>query len=163
MQEKLKRKIDAFKQTAYVRAFTLLNVPALAWIRPSVLVMNDDELRLQIKLFRRTRNHLGTMYFGVLCMGAEAVVGFKAFDSIRKSGKKVDLIFKDFHANFLKRAEGDVEFICNDGLSIDALVQSCIQDHERKSKSFRAIAVVPGKSPDPVAEFTVTLSVKMRS
>jgi acyl-coenzyme A thioesterase PaaI-like protein len=163
MQNLLQKKMDSLKQTAYVRAFALLNVPALAWIRPSVLQMNDDELRLKVRLFRRTKNHLGTMYFGVLCMGAEAVVGFKAFDSIKRSGKKVDLIFKDFHANFLKRAEGDVEFICNEGLAIDALVQDCIKEGTRKSQSFRAIAVVPRESPDPVAEFTVTLSVKMRS
>ena len=96
-------------------------------------------------------------------MGGEAAVGIKAFEIIRQSGKRVDLIFKDFHAEFLKRAEGHAQFICDQGAGIQALVDKCLQSGERESQTFESYAIVPAKTGDePVAKFSVTLSLKAR-
>ena len=71
------------------------------------------------------------MYFGVLAVGADVTGGFLAMDPIIKSGRKVALIFKDFKADFLKRPEGDVHFICNDGHEIKSLVKKAIETGDR--------------------------------
>ena len=58
------------------------------------------------------------MYFGVLSVGADVTGGFLAMKYIKSSKSRMSLIFKDFHADFLKRAEGHVHFKCDDGMAI---------------------------------------------
>ena len=71
------------------------------------------------------------MYFGVLSVGADITGGFLAMKYIRASKSKISLIFKDFHADFLKRAEGDVHFLCSEGaMGLE------LNDHFRVSESF---------------------------
>ena len=81
--------------------------------------------------------------------------------AIDMSGEKVNLIFKDLRADFLKRAEGDVHFTCNQGKDIAVLVQKAIETGERVEMPVHVTATVPDKlGDDPVAEFILTLSLK---
>jgi hypothetical protein len=156
--------LENLKYTFLIRGYTFLNIPLIWWVRPSVIEVSDQRTILKIPLSRRTQNHLKVMYFGALAMGAEAAVAAKAIHAIFKSKKKVDYIFKDFHANFIKRAEGDVHFICDEGLEVEALVKKAIESGQRESQTFHSYAIVPSKDPNlKVAEFSVTLSVKLRS
>jgi len=157
------KKIDQLKMTAFVRLFTFLKLPLLNWIKPSVIELGDERSILKVPLSRRTKNHLGTMYFGALSMGGEGVVATAAVDEIRKSKLRIDFVFKEFHATFLKRAEGDVHFICEQTRDVRALIQKAIASKERETEVFRSYAVVPSKDPNEiVAEFKVSLSVKKR-
>lgn len=157
------KKIDQLKMTAFVRLFTLLKLPLLNWIQPSVIELNDKIAILKVPLGRRTRNHLRTMYFGALAMGGEGVVAVTAVDEIRKSGQKVDFVFKEFHAKFLQRAEGDVHFVCREPVAVRELISKAIVSGVRETQDFRSYAIVPDQSADTVvAEFTVSLSVKLR-
>jgi len=154
--------MDVLKQTAFLRLYAFFKIPLLAWIQP-VLQEVGTKTVVKIPLSRRTKNHLGVMYFGALAMGAEAAVAINAVDTIRRSGKKVDFIFKDFHADFLKRADGDVLFICEEGQGVAALVEKTIQSGQRETETFHSYAIVPAKDPTiKVAEFKVSLSVKYR-
>lgn len=138
-------------------------IPLLAWVRPSIIEMNSATTEMKIKLGRRTQNHLGVMYFGALAMGAEAAVAVRAVHEIRQSGKRVDFLFKDFQAQFLKRAEGDVHFICDEGEGVRDVIAKTILSGERETKTFRSYAVVPSVNPkEIIAEFKVTLSAKYR-
>ncbi len=134
------------------------------WIRPSVLEMGQERTVIEVKLGRRTRNHLKSMYFGALAIGAELVVAMKAAYAIHQSKQKVDFVFKDFKCNFLKRAEGDVHFICDSGLEVEKLVQKTIATGERETQTFKGYAIVPKKDPnEKIIEFEVTLSVKKKA
>ena len=124
--------------------------------------ISDTRLEVRIKLNRRTKNHLNSMYFGVLSIGADVTGGFLAMKFIRKSQTRISLIFKDFHADFLKRAEGDVHFICNDGLAIQNLVEVTEQSGERQNMPVHITAIVPNISNEPVAKFILTLSLKKK-
>lgn len=136
----------------------------LAFTTPSIVEINDERSVLKIPLNYRTRNHFGAMYFGALNIGAEAGIGILAYRAIQSSGQRIDFIFKDFKADFLKRAEGDVHFICDEGLKIAELVQAATTSPERQNGTFRSYAIVPSKSAtEIVAEFKLTLSVKKRS
>ena len=74
---------------------------------------------------------------------------------------KISFVFKDFTAQFLKRAEGDVLFISNEGRGVDELLDLAVQTGQRQEKKFYSYAVVPSIDPNvKVAEFTVTLSIK---
>jgi hypothetical protein len=73
----------------------------------------------------------------------------------------MDLIFKDFHAEFLKRPEGDVHFSCEEGREINDLVAKARKSGERESLPVHITARVPSKlGEEPVARFILTLSVK---
>ena len=150
------------KATWQMYLFGLLKIPLIFFCRPKVISISDTWLEVKIKLNRRTKNHLNSMYFGVLSVGADVTCGFMAMKLINKSQSRISLIFKDFHADFLKRAEGDVHFICEDGLAIQNLIELCEQTAERQNLPVNITATVPSISNEPVAEFKLTLSLKKR-
>ena len=104
------------------------------------------------------------MYFGCLAAGADCAAGLMAVQHIRKSGAKVSLAFKDFKAEFLKRAEGDTHFTCTQGAEIRALVETVLNSDERHQLPVNVIATCPSKlGNEPVATFTLTLSLKKKN
>ena len=143
-----------------IRLFGISKVPLIWYCRPKVIKHTQKEIEVKIPLKYRTKNHLGSMYFGVLAVGADITGGFLAMDSIIKSSRKVALIFKDFKADFLKRPEGDVHFFCKDGLEIEELVKKTIDTGERQNYLMSIYATVPSISMDVVAKFELTLSLK---
>ena len=130
------------------------------YCRPKVIEHTDEKIEIKIPLRRRTKNHLGSMYFGVLAVGADITGGFLAMDPIQESGRKIALIFKDFKADFLKSPEGDVHFMCNDGAAIKELVDKTANSTERFNYKLNIDAVVPSISSEVVAKFELTLSLK---
>jgi acyl-coenzyme A thioesterase PaaI-like protein len=150
-------------ETARLRLWTLAKVPLLFYLRPFVVESGERRCVVRIPLSRRSKNHLGSMYFGALCAGADLAGGLTAKRRIDASGRKVSLIFKDLQARFHKRAEGDVLFTCEDGEAIGVLVSRAIASGEREELPVRIVATVPDKLGDePVADFTLTLSLKRR-
>lgn len=153
----------SFRDTLKIRLWSLLKVPLIHAVHPSVIEVNDDRCEIRIPLRRRTRNHLGSMYFGSLCIGADVAGGLIAMRQIDGQGGGVSLIFKDFKAEFLKRPEGDVHFSCEQGDAIAELVRKAKSSGERENLVVRVTATVPSLSPDAVAEFDLTLSLKRRA
>ena len=150
----------SFKTTWMIRLFGITKVPLIWWCRPKVIEHTNERLEVKIPLRFRTKNHLGSMYFGILAVGADVTGGFLAMEPIMKSGKKVALIFKDFKADFLKRPEGDVHFYCEEGLAINRLVNKAIETGQRQNYTMQIEAKVPSVSEDVVAQFGLTLSLK---
>ena len=150
----------ALKTNRLIRLFGVTKVPMIWYCRPKVIEHNDEKIEIQIPLKRRTKNHLGSMYFGVLAVGADITGGFLAMDPIQDSGRNIALIFKDFKADFLKRPEGDVHFICKDGLAIKELVDKVTHSTERHNYKLNIEAIVPSISSEVVARFELTLSLK---
>lgn len=142
-----------------MRAFGLFKIPLLFVTSPKVLEINERVCKVEIPLRKIVKNHLGSMYFGALAIGADTCVGMLAFDKIKKSNKPVQLVFKDFTIRFLKRAEGDTVFVCEAGAEIGDLIQQAISTGERHHRA------IPGKAyvgNEVVAEFELTLSLKLK-
>lgn len=155
---------EKHRQTLKLWGFALTQIPVLAFIGPKVIESGDERLVVKIPLNRRTRNHVGSMYFAVLAAGADMACGLLAVNRIdEKAPGKITLIFKDFKADFLKRAEGDVLFTCSAGREIAALVDAAIATGERQNLPVEVIATVPAKFGDePVAKMSLTLSLKSK-
>lgn len=150
------------QDTLFVRFFGLTKVPLIFFVRPSVIRLDDSECIVKIPLTRRTKNHLNSMYFGVLATGADLAGGLVAMKEISASKKKVALSFKDFHAEFLKRAEGDVHFVCTQIPEIKKFVEEVIKSGERMNYPVQIEAIVPSIGNEVVAKFTLTLSLKLK-
>lgn len=155
--------LERWKSTLWVWGFGLTKIPTLAWLLPHVEEMDKERVVLRIPLSWRSRNHLKSMYFGALCAGADVAAGMVAMQAIAKSGKRIDFVFKDVNAKFLKRAEGDVFFTCEAGSRVRALVEKAVAEPKRFEETVSVVATVPSKTGDtPVATFEMTLSLKAR-
>ncbi len=151
------------KETLGLRAFGLAKIPLLFLVGPSVIRISKKVCEIKIPLNYLTKNHLGSMYFGVLAVGADCAGGMIAMEAIKASKKKVSLIFKDFKAEFFKRAESAVHFTCSDGDAIQKQVQETVRSKKRVNATVVVIATTPKVSGDePVAKFWLTLSLKCR-
>ena len=151
-----------YRDTLFVRLFGFAKVPLIFFVGPSVVKLDDEMCIVKIPLNRRTKNHLNSMYFGVLATGADLAGGLVAMKEITEYKKKVALSFKDFHAEFLKRAEGDVHFICTQIPEIKKFVAEVIASGERMNFPVYIEAIVPSEGNNPVAKFTLTLSLKLK-
>lgn len=148
--------------TLYLWSFGLFKVPLILFCRPKVIEITEKRAEIAISLNYFTRNHLKSMYFGTLAVGADCAGGLLAMYQIRKSRKKVSLIFKDFKAEFLKRPEARTHFLCGDGEAIEQAVAQTVQTGERVSVPLTIIATTPKISgEEPVARFQLTLSLKV--
>lgn len=150
-----------YKQTVGLRIWTLAKVPMLYWVSPSVVELNDKRVEVLIPLSRRTRNHMKSMYFGVLVCGADVAGGLLAFKTSYDMKQPISLVFKDFSAQFFRRPDADTHFICEQGKQVSSLVKRAIRTGKREETTVEVVATCPeGGAKEPVAKFTLTLSVK---
>ncbi|NNK56689.1 MAG: PaaI family thioesterase [Desulfofustis sp.] len=146
-----------------IRIFGLMKIPLIFYEKPSVVAVDEEKIVVKIPFRRRNRNHHNSIYFGALCVGADCAGGLLAMKYIEKRPERIALVFKDFQADFLKRAEGDTFFICEQGREISALVDRASRSEDRQEMMVNVTATVPTRFGDePVAKFTMTLSLKRR-
>ena len=101
------------------------------------------------------------MYFGALAVGADVAGGFLAMSKASNQGEKISLAFKGVKAEFLKRPEADVHFVCHDGDVIDRMLQQTLETGERVNQDVRITALCPTlHESEPMAQFDLTLSIK---
>lgn len=154
---------STFKQNLFLWVYAWTKIPLIGFTSPKVLEASDKRTVLKVPLGYRTKNHLGAMYFGALAIGAELSIAMLAVKLIQESGLRIDFLFKDFKAEFLRRAEGDVHFICEEAATVVEQINEAKTNSERINRTMRAYAIVPSVSEtERVAEFELTLSVKRR-
>ncbi len=155
--------MNLWKINLFLKTYALLKLPLLAFVNPKILELQGPRSVVRINLGYRTKNHLNVMYFGALAIGAELSIAIKAVQSIQASGHKIDFIFKDFKAEFLKRSDSHVHFVCEEADLVDQLILDAKKSSDRMEKTFSGYAFVPSRGADPVMKFQLTLSVKNRS
>jgi hypothetical protein len=150
------------KETALVRLLGL-RIPMILFTGPRVMHLDAEGCDLLIPLGWRTRNQLiGAMYFGALCVGADLAGGLPAAKLILSRHPRMKLVFGELRAEFLKRADGDVVFKNRDGRRVAEAVEQAATTGERVTLPLEVLATVPEKyGEDPVARFTMTLSLKL--
>lgn len=136
-----------------------LKIPMIGFVRPRIMEMDDQKVIIRISLRRRTRNHLGSMYFGALSVGADLA---GAIHSVYfTGGKGMSMAFKSMQAEFVKRAEGDVFFESKDGKLISQTIEESRQTRERVNRMVEVTA--KNIKGELVAHFKMEISIKMKS
>ena len=142
----------------------LFKIRMLGFVSARLVEYSEEKTVVKIPLNRKTRNHLGSVYFGALAVGADVTGAWIAFDYLDRTKKNVSIVFKDLQAEFFKRADGDVHFTCLDGPEVLASFKQTIEDGERKNIPLTVTATVPSKYGDePVARFVMTLSMRYKA
>lgn len=163
MKDKLMKHIPAhWKATAMLQGFGLFRIPLLFSLQPRVKEISDEKVVVEMPLNRWSKNHLGSMYFGALAIGADCVVGLLAVHLLEAEGGQASLAFKDFQAEFLRRPEKNVLFVCEEGAQIKKFVKKVLASRERMNLPVKAYALAKGES-EPVARFVLTLSLKRKA
>ncbi len=157
--KKLNQYFSLFTQMKFlVFLMGKLKIPMIGYVKPKLLELDDNSVKLKIKLRRRTKNHLNSMYFGVLAVGADLAAGAHAFYYAKKEGLKIPFAFKNFNADFIKRPETDVIFVMNQGLEIKAAFEQAKKEQSRINKKVEVIAY--NLAGEEVAIFELTASIK---
>ncbi len=151
------------KATWSLRLFAFWKIPLIALVRPRLLAADAEQCVVRVPLNWLTRNHVGSMYFGALSIGADVAGGLIVMNLIRSRRSRVTFLFKDFQAEFHKRAEGAVVFTCADGRKLAELLARAEASGEREEDKVTVIATVPDKLGDePVATCHLTISMKKK-
>lgn len=136
----------------------VLKIPMLGRLRPRLIEINDEEVKIKIKLRRHSKNHLNSMYFGAMAIGADCAAGLHAFYFAEKHKKKISFVFKSMSAEFLKRVTSDASFTFSGGKEIEAIVLKSIETGDRYNHPCKVIVTNEGN--EEVAIFTMEASIK---
>lgn len=137
-----------------------IKVPMIGYARPRLLELTPTTVRVKIKLRWRTRNHLNSMYFGALAVGADLTAGIHAFYFAKKMNKEVSFAFKGMQADFIQRAESDVVFSTNEGHLIQQAIEESINTRTRVNQPIKIVAT--NTKDEPVAEFIMIASMRCK-
>lgn len=155
---------DRWKLNLLMAWFGLKEIPLIGSAGVRVVELDDERCVLRIPLKRRNKNHLGTMYFGALAIGADTAGALFALIENRRRGYPVTFVFKDFQGQFLKRAEAETHFTCSDNAAVRAAFDEAMRTGERVNTTVTIVATTPDKfGTEPVATFRLTLSLKKRA
>ena len=149
---------------AKLYGLALSKIPMILWLTPKLQLLEEERCQILIPLNYRSKNHLGSLYFGALCVGADLAAGLLAhkLTSLIKRQKniQVSLVFKDFRCQFLRRPEQDTTFLCEDGKLIQECLNRCLESKSREHCTVKVTAFTDDSLQLPHAQFHLTLSLK---
>ncbi len=138
----------------------LFKIPMVGFVRPKLLLVDDTSVKVRIRLRRKTRNHLQSMYFGALAVGADIAGGIHAFYFAEMSGSKVSFAFKGMQAEFVQRAESHIIFESIEGELVRNAILKSKSTGERVNESINVRAF--NIKNELVAKFQMIVSVKVK-
>jgi hypothetical protein len=144
-------------------SFGKTKVPLIGYVKPKLIQINHQKIMIKLSCSRRNKNHLNSMYFGALCIGADLAGGFHGLYHAKQSGLDVSLAFKSFEANFICRPESDVYFVSEMGYVVQNMLAESEKTRERVNHIIDVNAYVNYfSSPETVATFKLELSLKIK-
>ncbi len=135
-------------------------IPLIGFLRPKLLSINSEEVKIRIKLNRRSKNHLNSMYFAALAVGADVAGGIHAFYFSEIYGVGMSFSFKAFDAQFLQRAESEIIFSSNQGELIRKTMELSYENESREECI--VVVTAKNKNEEEVANFNMTLSIRVK-
>ncbi|MCT8127251.1 DUF4442 domain-containing protein [Alishewanella sp. BS5-314] len=152
------------KANWFLKLFAWRYIPLIGFCSPKIIRMDDKTVEVTMPHKWRTKNHLGSIYFGALAIGADLAGAFLVFTKAKARGVNANFAFKDVEGKFLKRPESTVHFISHDGDVIDQMLDESIATGERVNRPVSVMVTCPEKNGDDVmASFTLTLSIKAKA
>jgi len=139
--------------------------PMAGYCRPTIIQRTNEKLIVEIKLRRRVNTEFNSMFFAALATGFDITGGMLAQNTLfeKYPDHSVGIMYKDAKINFLKRADGDVYFVSEDGLKLNNALEKAISTKDRVNVEVNVNAYVHKQSmTDPVATATLTVSMKAR-
>ncbi|MFN9065677.1 MAG: DUF4442 domain-containing protein, partial [Bdellovibrionales bacterium] len=96
--------------TWLIRLFCMIRIPLLAFCWPRIERIDSKVAEVSISHHFLTKNHVRSMYFGALAMGAELSTAVRLLQRMKNEKLPLGFIFKDAQFEFIKRVESDAIF-----------------------------------------------------
>lgn len=139
--------------------FGFFRIPLIGFCRPQIHQLSVNNISVRIPLIRRTKNHVNSMYLGVMSIGADLASGFLAYHLLQTRGLKAAPVFKSMKADYFKRAESAVYFNCDQGPEISNMIDEMESTGERVNQLVTVKAMC---NDELVAQFEMELSMKLK-
>jgi len=151
-----------FKENLTLKVFSFFRNPLISYVSPKIVEVTEKRCVLKVRLKRRTRNFLGTMFLGALTTGADVAAGLPIILESFRLKKKISFAVKMLECSFLKAAKSDVYFYVENTDQIRNFVHELLANPGvRKEHTVEVTAKCPDTSGDEtVARFTVLYSGK---
>lgn len=150
-----------WKETIKCWIFGLIYIPMIFWLKPRIIELSTKRGTLMVPFKRRTKNHVNSMFFGPFATGADVLGGALMLHLLGSKVKYYPFVYKNFYAEFLKRATSDVYYYCEDGQKISDAIALSTQTGERQNVELNIRATTPDVFQDEtVANFKLMLSLK---
>ena len=148
--------------TLFLKYFGWFKVAMIGYLRPKIITLTSQTIIVKIPLNRRSKNHLNSMYFGALAVGADIAGGLHGFYHADKMNRNISLAFKTFQAHFLSRPESDVYFVSEMGNTVHKMLITSQQQQKRINQAITVTAYTDYQNEKKkVATFTLELSIKV--
>jgi acyl-coenzyme A thioesterase PaaI-like protein len=155
--------LNQLKNTFKLRLLGLFKIPMIFFVGPKIIELDENHCVVKIPLNYRTKNHLNSLYFGALAVGADIAGGLIAVYLLDKLKIKASLVFKSFKANFLKRPLSDTYFECIEGVKVQSLIEKIKNSNERHHEILKIDAYTyENNIKTLVAQFEIELSLKRK-
>lgn len=144
--------------------FIKQNVPMINYSQLSITQLDDKCCIIKMPFIPQNKNHVNSMYFGAITIGTEVAAGILAYHYLDMNNLAPLLVFKDIAGSFLRRAESDTYFICNDFQAISSGIKDLISTQSRVNVTVGVIGVSDLSKPDEkVSDFKITISIKYQT
>ena len=151
------------KENIMLKLFSFFKIPLLSYVKPKIIFLSKDKSIVQVKLTSRTKNHLNSMYFGAINIGAESAIGILASQISKTEKSAISFIFKRFEIEFKRKAMTNVYFYCDDAVKVTTLINRAITTKKRVDDVISGHAYctcLQGK--EIIATFNLTLSIRAK-
>lgn len=151
-----------WKLNFLMNLIAFFKLPMVFFVRPRLVQYDEQNCTIKIKKTFRTRNHINSMYFGALAVGAELSIAVPAVFMIQSSKQKVEIVFKSFECEFLKKAHDDVYFKFKEVSAVRSLLETTIKTKERVTQTFEAHAYSASHPDEPIMSYRLTMALKAK-
>lgn len=143
------------------RLFMLQKLPSAFFAGLRIRSFDEKAAVITVRYKWFTKNPFRSMYFAVQSMAAEMSTGLLASGYVYQRKPAVSMLVVGVEAKFYKKITGRVDFTCEDGMAINALVESSLATGE--GKTLRCRSTGTNTAGEMVSEFWITWSFKAKT
>ena len=112
------------------RLFLIAKLP-MAWISGlKVNKVTAERAQISIRYKYLNQNPFKSMYFACQAMAAEMSTGLLAMGYIDIHSQKISMLVMDLNCKFTKKAVGEIQFVCEDGILVKEAINKAVNSNE---------------------------------
>ena len=114
----------------FYRFFLIAKLP-IAWISGlKVNKVTPEKSQIYIRYNYFNQNPFKSMYFACQAMAAEMSTGLLAMGYIEIHSQKISMLVLDVNCKFTKKAVGEIQFVCEDGILVKEAINKAVNSNE---------------------------------
>jgi hypothetical protein len=151
---------DLIRSPIKAKLFLLTRLPSAFFSGLKIPEADEQHCVVTVPYRWFTKNPFRSTYFACLSMAAEMSTGVLAMANLYDRKPAISMLVVHTEANYFKKATGLTRFACADGAAIKAAIAQAVTTGE--ATTIRARSVGTNEAGDPVAEFFITWSFKVK-